>query len=57
MVEGSQVKDRAQAFAEDCRLFQPALPLIAELQGTEKLQSAVEEQYVTDRLIFQLPTS
>ena len=51
MVEGRQVKERAQPFAEDCRLLQPALPLIAQLQGTGKLHSAVEEQYVTDRLI------
>src|SRR4051794_18244423 len=51
MVEGRRVKERGQAFGEDCRLLQPALPLIAELQGTGKLHSAVEEQYVTDRLI------
>jgi Domain of unknown function (DUF5597) len=51
MVQGHEVKERAQAFAEDCRLLQPALPLIAELQGTGKLHSAVEEQYLTDRLI------
>jgi hypothetical protein len=51
LVEGPQVKERGQAFAEDCRLLYPALPLIAQLQGTGKLHSAVEEQYLTDRLI------
>jgi hypothetical protein len=51
VAEDHQVKERAQGFAEDCRLLQPALPLIAQLQGTGKLHSAVEEQYLTDRLI------
>lgn len=50
-VEGNQVKEIAKGFADDCRLLGPALPLIAELQGTGKLHSAVEEQYLTDRLI------
>ena len=50
-VEGNQVKDIAKGFADDCRLLGPALPFIAELQGTGKLHSAVEEQYLTDRLI------
>jgi hypothetical protein len=51
MVEGAQVKASAQSFAEDCRLLEPAIPVIAELQGTGKLHAALEERYVTDRLI------
>ena len=31
--------------------MEPALPAIAEWQGTGKLHSAVEEQYLTERLI------
>jgi len=50
-VEGGKVNDLAKGFAEDCRLLGPAIPLISELQGTGKLHSAVEEQYLTDRLI------
>ena len=50
-VEGGKVSDLAKPFAEDCRLLGPAIPLITELQGTGKLHSAVEEQYLTDRLI------
>jgi hypothetical protein len=51
MLEGGKVLDVAKAFADDCRLLGPAIPLIARLQGTGKLHSAVEEQYLTDRLI------
>lgn len=51
MVEGSKVADVAKEYAKDCRLLAPAIPLIAKLQGTGKLHSAVEEQYLTDRLI------
>jgi hypothetical protein len=51
VVDGGKVKDIGQAFADDCHLLTPALPLIASLQGTGKLHSAVEEQYLTDRLI------
>ncbi|HSU32115.1 MAG TPA: DUF5597 domain-containing protein [Bryobacteraceae bacterium] len=51
LVEGGKVLDRAQAFADDCRLLGPAIPLLTRLQGTGKLHSAVEEQYLTDRLI------
>ncbi|MFL6463620.1 MAG: DUF5597 domain-containing protein [Bryobacteraceae bacterium] len=50
-IEGSQVKDMAKGFAQDCQLLGPALPLIAELQGTGKLHSAVEEAHLTERLI------
>ena len=51
IVEGDGVRDIGKGFAEDCRLLKPALPLIAELQGTGKLHSAVEEQHLTERLI------
>ncbi|MGH9581354.1 MAG: DUF5597 domain-containing protein [Bryobacteraceae bacterium] len=51
MVEGGKVSEAAKEFAEDCRLLGPAIPLIARLQGTGKLHSAVEEQYLTQRLI------
>lgn len=51
MVEGSKVAGAATEYAEDCRLLAPAIPLIAKLQSTGKLHSAVEEQYLTDRLI------
>jgi hypothetical protein len=51
MLEGGKVLDVAKAFADDCRLLGPAIPLIARLQRTGKLHSAVEEQYLTDRLI------
>lgn len=51
MVEGNKVADIAKEYANDCRLLEPAIPLIAKLQGTGKLHSAVEEQYLTDRLI------
>lgn len=51
IVEGGKVLDKAKAFAEDCRLLGPSIPLITRLQGTGKLHSAVEEQYLTDRLI------
>lgn len=51
VVDGDKVREIAQPFAEDCRLIGPALPLIEQLQGTGKLHSAVEEQYLTDRLI------
>jgi hypothetical protein len=51
MIEGDQVKDLAKGFADDCRILAPAIPLIAKLQGTGKLHSAVEEQHLTDRLI------
>ena len=51
MVEGGNVVNAAKGYAEDCRLLRPAIPLIAKLQGTGKLHSAVEEQYLTDRLI------
>jgi len=50
-VDGNQVRDIGKAFAEDCRLLEPALPAIAEWQGTGKVHSAVEEQYLTERLI------
>ena len=51
MLENGKVLDIAKAFANDCRLLGPAIPLITQLQGTGKLHSAVEEQYLTDRLI------
>lgn len=51
MVAGGKVADIAEEYAKDCRLLEPAIPLIAPLQGTGKLHSAVEEQYLTDRLI------
>ena len=51
MLEGGKVLDIAKAFTDDCRLLGPAIPLITRLQGTGKLHSAVEEQYLTDRLI------
>jgi hypothetical protein len=51
MVEGGKVVERAKGFAQDCELLGPAIPLIAQLQGTGKLHSAVEEQYLTERLI------
>lgn len=51
MLESGKVLDSAKAFANDCRLLGPAIPLISQLQGTGKLHSAVEEQYLTDRLI------
>jgi beta-galactosidase GanA len=51
VVEGTKVRDMAKGFADDCRLLGPAIPLITRLQGTGKLHSAVEEQYLTDRLI------
>jgi hypothetical protein len=50
-VAGGKVSEAAKGFADDCRLLSPAIPLIARLQGTGKLHSAVEEQYLTDRLI------
>ena len=50
-VDGNQVLDVGKSFAEDCLLLEPALPAIAEWQGTGKLHSAVEEQYLTERLI------
>ncbi len=50
IVEVGKVLDMAKGFA-DCRLLGPAIPLISSLQGTGKLHSAVEEQYLTDRLI------
>jgi len=37
--------------AADYRLLRNALPLIAELQGTKKLQSAIEEEHVGRRLL------
>jgi hypothetical protein len=51
LVEGPKMLDRAKAFADDCRLLGPYIPLITRLKGTGKLHSAVEEQYLTDRLI------
>lgn len=51
MLEGNKVADVAKEYANDCRLLEPAIPLIASLQGTGNLHSAVEEQYLTDRLI------
>jgi Domain of unknown function (DUF5597)/Glycosyl hydrolases family 35 len=51
VVEGGKVLDSGKAFADDCRLLRQAIPLITRLQGTGKLHSAVEEQYLTDRLI------
>ncbi|MGC2661273.1 MAG: DUF5597 domain-containing protein [Bryobacteraceae bacterium] len=51
MVDGNQVRDIAKSFADDCRLLEPALPAIAKWQGAGKLHSAVEEQYLTERLI------
>jgi hypothetical protein len=51
MLGDGKVLDIAKGFADDCRLLGPSLPLIARLQGTGKLHSAVEEQYLTDRLI------
>jgi hypothetical protein len=51
MLDGSKVREIAQSFADDVHLLTPALPLIASMQGTGKLHSAVEEQYLYDRLI------
>jgi hypothetical protein len=50
-VEDGKVRETGKAFADDCRILGMAIPLIAKLQGTGKLHSAVEEQYLTDRLI------
>ncbi len=50
-LDGQKVREIAQLFADDCRLLTPALSLIASLQGTGKLHSAVEEQYLTEHLI------
>ena len=52
MVEGGKVSDAAKGFAENCRLLGPAIPLISELQGAGKLHAAVEEQHLTERLIY-----
>jgi hypothetical protein len=51
MLAGDKVADIGNEYAKDCRLLEPAIPLIAQLQGTGKLHSAVEEQHLTDRLI------
>ncbi|HXE13748.1 MAG TPA: DUF5597 domain-containing protein [Bryobacteraceae bacterium] len=51
MIAGDKVADIAEEYAKDCRLIEPAIPLITQLQGTGKLHSAVEEQHLTDRLI------
>ena len=51
MLDGGKVIERAKGFAEDCALLGPAVGLIAQLQGTGKLHSAVEEQYLTEHLI------
>jgi hypothetical protein len=37
--------------AADYRLLRNAAPVIAELQGTKKLQSAIEEEYIGSRLL------
>jgi hypothetical protein len=37
--------------AADFRLLRDAAPIIAELQGTKKLQSAIEEEYIDRRLL------
>ena len=34
------------------RLLKPALPVIAELQGTDKLKAAVEEDAITGRMLY-----
>lgn len=51
VVAGGKVSELGKGYAEDCRLLGPAIPLITRLQGTGKLHSAVEEQYLTERLI------
>ncbi len=49
--DGAKIKDLAQPFADDCALLGPAVPFIAEWQGTGKLHAAVEEENLTERLI------
>jgi len=44
---GPQFADMAANF----RLLRSAAPVIAELEGTKKLQSAIEEQYIARRLL------
>ncbi|MGA7411772.1 MAG: DUF5597 domain-containing protein, partial [Bryobacteraceae bacterium] len=43
--------EEVQPFADNCRLLEPGLPLIASLQGTGKLHAAVEEAHLTEKLI------
>jgi hypothetical protein len=51
IMDGNQLRDVAKPLADDYALLEPALPALAEWQGTGKLHSAVEEQYLTERLI------
>jgi len=49
--DGNNLKEIGQPFADDCLLLKPALPFIAEWQGTGKLHAAVEEENLTEKLI------
>jgi len=50
-VKDGKIRDEVQPFADNCRLLEPGLPLIASLQGTGKLHAAVEEAHLTEKLI------
>jgi hypothetical protein len=51
-VKDGKVREEVQPFADNCRLLEPALPLIASLQGTGRLFAAVEEAHLTEKLII-----
>ena len=50
-VKEGKIREEVQPFADNCRLLEPVLPLIASLQGTGKLHAAVEEAHLTEKLI------
>jgi len=49
---GPDVSAEFTNIAAGFRLLKPALPVIAELQGTDKLKAAVEEEAITGRMLY-----
>ena len=49
---GQDVSPEFTDMAADFRLLKPALPVIAGLQGTDKLKAAVEEEAIPGRMLY-----
>ena len=49
---GTNVPPEFTGIAAGFRLLKPALPVIAELQGTDKLKAAVEEDAISGRMLY-----
>ncbi len=49
---GPDVRAEFTDIAADFRVLKPALPVIAELQGTDKLKAAVEEEAIPGRMLY-----